>query len=118
MGVNTPLDIPDRDLHVLPPSDKPFDPSQCTHFLIVTGGVALGLFITDCVTLVVVEVPDSFYDFTPDDLKHQVEAMQSNNKKKTEEEQLLRTKAMRERDRLSKIPKYKKAQQPIPSSLK
>jgi len=81
--MNTPLDIPDRDLHVLPPSDKPFDPSQF-------------------------EVPDSFYDFTPDDLKHQVEAMQSNNKKKTEEEQLLRTKAMRERDRLSKIPKYKK----------
>ncbi|ELR23697.1 uncharacterized protein ACA1_073410 [Acanthamoeba castellanii str. Neff] len=76
------LEIPDRELRVLPPTDRPFNPKEF-------------------------EVPESFYEATTDDYRVALQAIKA-NRMRIEEETQMRTKEMKEKDRLRRIPKYRK----------
>lgn len=54
-----------------------------------------------------VEVPESFYELTQEDYKMAMDSIKA-NKARLEEESLMKTKEMREKERLQRIPKYRK----------
>jgi hypothetical protein len=54
-----------------------------------------------------VEVPESFFEATTDDYKVALQAIKA-SRMRMEEETQMRTKEMKEKDRLRKIPKYRK----------
>jgi hypothetical protein len=54
-----------------------------------------------------VEVPESFYEATTDDYRVALQAIKA-NRMRMEEETQMRTKEMKEKDRLRRIPKYRK----------
>jgi len=79
---NSSFEVPERELRVRPPSDKPFNPKDF-------------------------EVPESFYELTQEDYKMAMDSIKA-NKARLEEESLMKTKEMREKERLQRIPKYRK----------